>query len=42
MIDTDVTPDQENIIRKYAKQIVDTVAKYNYDGFDIDYEPNYQ
>ena len=42
MIDTEVTPDQETIIRKYAKQIIDTIAKYNYDGFDIDYEPNYQ
>lgn len=42
MIDTDVTTDQETIIRRYAKQIIDTIAKYNYDGFDIDYEPNYQ
>lgn len=42
MIDTEVTPAQETIIRKYAKQIIDTIAKYNYDGFDIDYEPNYQ
>ena len=41
MIDTEVTPDQETIIRKYAKQIIDTIAKYNYDGFDIDYEPNF-
>lgn len=31
----------EASIRKYAKAIVDTVYKYNYDGFDIDYEPNY-
>lgn len=28
-------------IRKYARAIVDTVYKYGYDGFDIDYEPNY-
>lgn len=41
-IDMEVTPKQEEIIRKYARQIADTVAKYNYDGFDIDYEPNYQ
>lgn len=38
--------DEDNIsidgaIRKYAKAIVDTIHKYNYDGFDIDYEPNY-
>lgn len=42
MIDMDVTSDQEAIIRKYAQQIVDTIMKYDYDGFDIDYEPNYQ
>lgn len=28
-------------IRKYARAIVDTVNLYGYDGFDIDYEPNY-
>lgn len=28
-------------IAKYAKAIADTVFKYNYDGFDIDFEPNY-
>lgn len=28
-------------IDKYAKAICDTIHKYNYDGFDIDYEPNY-
>lgn len=28
-------------IRKYARVIVDSVMKYDYDGFDIDYEPNY-
>lgn len=42
MIDTEVTAQQEELIRKYARQIVDIIAKYNYDGFDIDYEPNYQ
>lgn len=42
MIDTEVTPKQESIIRNYAKQIVDIVNEYGYDGFDIDYEPNYQ
>lgn len=31
----------ESAIRKYAHAIVDTVYKYNYDGFDIDYEPHY-
>lgn len=31
----------EASIRKYAGAILDTVAKYNYDGFDIDYEPHY-
>lgn len=42
MIDTEVTPKQESIIRDYAKRIVGIVNKYGYDGFDIDYEPNYQ
>lgn len=28
-------------IAKYAKAIADSVFKYNYDGFDIDFEPNY-
>ncbi len=31
----------ESAIRKYAHAILDTIYKYNYDGFDIDYEPNY-
>lgn len=26
-------------IKKYANAILDTINKYNYDGFDIDYEP---
>ena len=28
-------------IDNYAKAICDTIRKYNYDGFDWDYEPNY-
>lgn len=31
----------EEAIRKYARAIVDSVNFYGYDGFDIDYEPNY-
>lgn len=31
----------EAAIRKYANAIADTINKYGYDGFDIDYEPNY-
>ena len=31
----------EASIRKYASAIADTVNKYGYDGFDIDYEPNF-
>lgn len=31
----------EEAIRKYARALVDTVFKYNYDGLDIDYEPSY-
>ena len=31
----------EASIRKYASAIADTITKYGYDGFDIDYEPNY-
>ena len=27
--------------KKYANAILDTIAKYDYDGFDIDAEPNY-
>ena len=30
----------EASIRKYASAIVDTINKYGYDGFDIDYEPS--
>ena len=32
---------QEAAVRKYANAIIDTISKYNYDGFDIDFEPNY-
>lgn len=28
-------------IEKYANAICDTIDKYDYDGFDIDYEPHY-
>lgn len=28
-------------LKKYAHAILDTMYKYNYDGFDIDFEPNY-
>ena len=31
---------QEGVIG-YAKSILDSIAKYGYDGFDIDYEPSY-
>ncbi len=30
-----------NAIAKYANAICDTIDKYGYDGFDIDYEPNF-
>lgn len=32
--------DDSTAIVTYARAIVDTVNKYNYDGFDIDYEPD--
>ena len=28
-------------VKAYANAIADTIEKYNFDGFDIDYEPNY-
>ena len=31
----------EAAIKKYANAICDTIDYYNYDGFDIDYEPNF-
>ncbi|MCD8312721.1 MAG: glycoside hydrolase family 18 [Bacteroidales bacterium] len=31
----------EKAIRKYADAILDSIAVYNYDGFDFDLEPNY-
>ncbi len=33
--------DDYEAIEAYAQAIVDTIAKYNYDGFDCDYEPSY-
>ena len=38
----DVSPEGiEKAIRKYARVIADSINKYGYDGFDIDYEPNW-
>lgn len=35
-------PDEpEDAIRAYAQAITDSIHKYGYDGFDIDYEPSY-
>ena len=31
----------EPAIKKYANALIDSINKYDYDGFDIDYEPNY-
>lgn len=31
----------EKSIRKYANAICDTIDKYDYDGFDLDWEPSY-
>lgn len=31
----------EKACRKYARSILDTIAKYNWDGFDFDLEPGY-
>lgn len=31
----------DEAIRNYANAICDTIEKYNYDGFDWDYEPHY-
>ena len=33
--------DPETGVKEYAHAILDSVAKYGYDGFDIDYEPSY-
>lgn len=33
--------DPEEGVIGYAKSILDSIAKYNYDGFDIDYEPSF-
>ncbi|MFA6832639.1 MAG: glycoside hydrolase family 18, partial [Bacteroidaceae bacterium] len=32
---------QKLAIEKYAEAIMDTINKYNYDGFDLDLEPHY-
>lgn len=31
----------EEAVKAYAKAIVDSITKFGYDGFDIDYEPSY-
>lgn len=31
----------EEGVKAYAKAIVDSITKYGYDGFDLDYEPSY-
>lgn len=36
---TNLYKDHPAAIKKYVVAIVDTILKYNYDGFDIDYEP---
>lgn len=35
------TGDWEGACRRYAKAFADRVIEYGYDGFDIDFEPNY-
>ncbi len=35
------TASMTTAIQKYAGAIIDTMNKYDYDGFDIDYEPGY-
>ena len=40
--DTRAWPDEpEKAIKAYAQAITDSINKYGYDGFDIDYEPSY-
>ena len=34
------SPDHIAAIKKYAKALCDTIVKYDYDGLDIDWEPN--
>ena len=34
------SPDHTTAIKKYAKALCDTIVKYDYDGLDIDWEPN--
>ncbi len=33
--------DPETGVKEYAQAILDSISKYGYDGFDIDYEPSY-
>lgn len=33
--------DPETGVKEYAQAILDSIAKYGYDGFDVDYEPSY-
>ena len=40
-LDKGIDADVEQAIRRYANAICDTVYKYGYDGFDIDFEPGY-
>lgn len=37
----DESPYHKSNWRAYAKAICDTIAKYDYDGFDLDYEPQF-
>lgn len=42
--EVEVETDQEMLavaIRKYAKSLIDTIDKYEWDGYDFDYEANY-
>lgn len=34
------TPDHTEAIKRYAKVLCDSIIKYDYDGLDIDWEPN--
>lgn len=41
MTASDWPDDPYEAIEAYAKAICDTIAKYDYDGFDLDYEPQF-
>lgn len=41
MLHPDWSEDPYKAIEQYAKAICDTIAKYDYDGFDLDYEPQF-